>query len=67
MQKVLFQNRTDEYDQLLTDVAEKHNVDPGLLRNLIDYERGRVHLERRPGAKKEIRQQIEEQLDDEDE
>jgi hypothetical protein len=66
MQKVLFQKRTEEYDRLLTDVAEKHDVDPELLRNLIDYERGRVHLERRPGAKKKIRQRIEERLTDED-
>lgn len=56
--------RADEYDQLLTNIAEKHDVSPDLLKELIEYEQGRVHLERRPGAKKEIRRKIEERLSD---
>jgi hypothetical protein len=59
MQKKLFQSRTDEYDRLLTDVAEKHNVDPKLLKDLIDYEQGRVHLKKRRGAKDDIQRIIE--------
>ena len=59
MQKELFQSRTAEYDRLLTDVAEKHDVDPDLLKQLIGYEQGRVHLQKRRGAKDEIRRIIE--------
>jgi hypothetical protein len=59
MQKEMFQSRTDEYDRLLTDIAEKHEVHPDLLKQLIEYEQGRVHLKKRRGAKKDIQRIIE--------
>jgi len=64
MQKEIFKSRTDEYDRLLTDIAEDHGVDPDLLNEMIDYEKGRVHLERRPGAKDDLRDMIEQRLTD---
>jgi hypothetical protein len=64
MQKEIFKSRTDEYDRLLSEVADEHDVDPGLLTDMIDYEKGRVHLERRPGAKKKLRGMIEQRLTD---
>ena len=64
MQKEIFKSRTDEYDRLLSEVADEHDVDPDLLNDMIDYEKGRVHLERRPGAKKTLREMIEQRLTD---
>jgi len=34
---------------------------------MIDYEKGRVHLERRPGAKDDLQNMIEQRLTDSDE
>jgi len=48
-------------------VADDHDVDPDLLTDMINYEKGRVHLERRPGAKKKLREMIEQRLTDSDE
>lgn len=62
MQKKIFKSRTDEYDRLLSEVAEEHDVAADLLTDMIDYEKGRVHLERRPGAKKTLREMIEQRL-----
>jgi hypothetical protein len=67
MQKEIFKSRTDEYDRLLTDIAEDHGVDPDLLNEMIDYEKGRVHLEQRPGAKKKLRDMIVQRLINSDE
>jgi len=67
MQKEIFTSRTDEYDRLLNEVADDHDVDPDLLTDMINYEKGRVHLERRPGAKKKLREMIEQRLTDSDE
>jgi hypothetical protein len=67
MQKEIFKSRTDEYDRLLNEVADDHDVDPDLLTDMIDYEKGRVHLERRPGAKQKLRDMIEQRLTDSDE
>lgn len=44
---------------LLREVAAKHGVDPRLLLQLIAIEREKVHLERRRGAKDELRAVIE--------
>lgn len=62
MQKQMFKSRTDEYDRLLTEIAEKHDVDPDLLKDLIDYEQGRVHLKKRRGAKGDIQRIIEDRI-----
>lgn len=67
MQKKIFKSRTDEYDRLLTEIAEEHGVAADLLNDMIDYEKGRVHLERRPGAKADLREMIEQRLTDSDE
>lgn len=67
MQKAIFKGRTNEYDRLLTDIADDHGVDPDLLNEMIDYEKGRVHLERRPGAKDNLQNMIEQRLTDSDE
>ena len=65
MQNYLFKNRTTQYERLLKEIAEKHKVDDSLLKELIDYEQGRVHLKRRRGAKKDIRHQIDAHLTEE--
>jgi hypothetical protein len=44
-------------------VAENHDVEPDLLHDLISYEQGRVHLKKRRGAKSDIKQMIQERLD----
>lgn len=64
MQKEIFKSQTNEYDRLLTEIADDHGVDPDLLNEMIDYEKGRVHLERRPGAKDDLRDVIEQRLTD---
>lgn len=64
MQKEIFKSRTDEYDRLLTDIADDHGVHSDLLSEMIDYEKGRVHLQKRPGAKKKLREMIEQGLTD---
>ena len=64
MQKEIFKSRTDEYDRLLSEVADQHDVAPNLLNEMIDYEKGRVHLQQRPGAKKKLREMIEKRLTD---
>ncbi len=51
------------HDELLSEVSAEYNVDPGLLRQLVDLENTKVHLERRRGAKNQIRQMIENHLD----
>jgi hypothetical protein len=63
MQKSLFENRTTQYQSLLKEVAENHDVEPDLLHDLISYEQGRVHLKKRRGAKTDIKQKIQERLD----
>lgn len=64
MQKEIFKSQTNEYDRLLTEIADDHGVEPDLLNEMIDYEKGRVHLERRPGAKDDLRDMIEQRLTD---
>jgi hypothetical protein len=51
-------------DDLIEEVARKQGVDRELLKRLIEYERTKVHLSKRRGAKDELRQQIEKHLED---
>lgn len=62
MDNTTFEKRTSEYRQLLEEVADEYDVDASLLQKLIDYEQGRVHLQRRRGAKAEIQQIIEQNI-----
>lgn len=64
MQKDLFATRRMQHDSILEEVAGKHDVEVDLLKSLIDYEQGRVHLKKRRGARNEIKRQIEESLTD---
>jgi hypothetical protein len=54
-------------EELLHDVAQKHEVDAELLRELIAFEAPKVHLEKRRGAKEGLRKIIEARIDDEGE
>ena len=49
---------------LLAQVAKRHDTDSSLLQKLIEYEQGRVHLQRRRGAKADIQRMIEEHIFD---
>ena len=46
-------------DDLIRTIAEKHSCDDDLIRRMIDYEQSKVHLERRRGAKDELRRLLE--------
>jgi hypothetical protein len=50
-------------DKLLKETAKEHGVDPALLKGLIEIEKAKVHLQRRRGAKAELRQAIEKHLE----
>ena len=50
-------------DKVIDEVAVENNVSVDLLRRLIDYEQGRVHLERRRGAMEDLKRLIEENMD----
>ena len=50
-------------DDLIREITEKHGVDARLLQDLLKVELGKVHLERRRGAKDELRSIIEQHLD----
>ena len=45
---------------IVKEVADKHGVDAGLIETLLAYEQKRVHLEKRRGAKEQLRSIIEE-------
>jgi hypothetical protein len=60
MKKMETANLNTDFDALLQEIAEKHEVDADLLEQLIVFERTKVHLEKRRGAKKQIRKMIEE-------
>ena len=49
-----------DLDELLHEIAEKYHVDPNLVKSLIEFESTKVHLEKRRGAKDQIRKLIEE-------
>lgn len=64
MENTTFEKRTLEYRRLLEEVAAEYDVDATLLQELIDYEQGRVHLQRRRGAKAHLQQIIEQKIFD---
>lgn len=49
-------------DELVKKLAQKHDVAEGLIQRLIAYEQSRVHLQKRRGAKDELRRIIEKHL-----
>jgi len=49
-------------DKLISETAKKHGVDLELISKLLEYEQQRVHLERRRGARLDIRRVIEEAI-----
>ena len=51
---------------LIQEVATKHRVDAKLIEQLVDYEQTRVHLERRRGAKDQLRALIEQSIEEGD-
>ena len=52
--------------ELIENAAQEQGVEPELLRQLIGYEAGKVHLQKRRGAKRAIREIIEESLTEEE-
>jgi hypothetical protein len=64
MQKEIFKSRTDEFDRLLTEIADEHAVDVDLLYEMIDFEKRKVHLKQRRGAKAKLQEIIEQRLTD---
>jgi hypothetical protein len=54
-------------DDLIEEVATRHDVDRKLIECLIDYERKRVHLSKRRGAKDDLRQLIEKHIENQGE
>jgi len=58
---------SDQYQQLMQEVGEKHQIDLALLQDLIAFETTKMHSEYRRGAKKKIRKLIEDWLEEKDE
>ncbi len=50
-------------DELVKELAAKHEVAPELIEQLVAYERTKVHLKRRRGAKDELRLLIEKHIE----
>ena len=57
-----FDQMASRHDELLCEVSAEYHVDAELLRQLVEFENTKVHLERRRGAKSQIRQIIEKHL-----
>lgn len=53
-----------EMDNIIYEVAQKHGADPELVRQLLQYEQSKVHLERRRGAKDDLRRIIEQHIEE---
>ena len=51
-------------DELVNEIAGKYNVVPELIERLVAYEQTKVHLERRRGAKDELRRVIEQHIEE---
>ncbi len=51
-------------DELVEEIAEKRKVDAKLIQRLIDYEKTKVHRQRRRGAKDELRRLIERHIEE---
>ena len=54
------------HDELLREVSTEYNVDPELLRKLVDLEKTKVHLERRRGVTKKILEMIDNHQDEQE-
>lgn len=54
-----YRSAEEEYSLILEEVAKEFQVDTRLLHSLIEYEQTKVHLVKRRGAKNEIREIIE--------
>ena len=54
-------------DDLIPEIAMKHNVNPELIQRLIGMEKSKVHLWKRRGVKDELRKLIEEHIEEIDE
>lgn len=46
-------------DELIRQLSEQHQVDPDLIEQLLQYEQTKIHMERRRGAKDDLRRIIE--------
>lgn len=46
-------------DELIEEMAEKHGTDADLLREMLEWERSKVHLERRRGKIQNLREILE--------
>lgn len=51
-------------DELIKEIAVKHNIDPALILRLVEYEQTRVHLQRRRGARDDLRRLIEQHIEE---
>jgi len=58
-----YEEQSRKYEQLLDSIAQKHQVDVALIRSLIEFEKEKVHMERRRGAKDTIQKTIENWLE----
>lgn len=54
-----YEEQALKYEDLLRKISNEHQVDVRLIEELIDFEKTKVHLERRRGAKDHIRRTIE--------
>ena len=54
-------------DDLIRKCAEQRAVDSELIRRLIEYEKTKIHLERRRGAKDDLRRIIETHIEEQSE
>ena len=52
-------------DDLVSNIAESHEVDSELINKLIEYEQTKIHLKLRRGAKHDIKRLIEKHLGEE--
>ena len=59
-----YRTAEEDYDEILEQVTSEHNVDIELLTTLIEYERDRVHLKKRRGARDDLRHGIEQWLEE---
>lgn len=51
-------------DEMVQEGAEKYGVSPSLIQQLIEYEQTRVHLQKRRGSRDDLRQIIEQYLEE---
>jgi hypothetical protein len=51
-------------DELIRQLSERHKVDADLISQLLQYEQTKIHMERRRGAKDELRRIIEKHLEE---